>query len=144
MQKKKRQVPHTYVIVFLFILISAVATWIVPGGKYVDKIEIVDGEEHITKVFEYIESEPQTWEIFSAMFTGFENQAGIIVFILMIGGAFWIMNESKALDVGIYSFLRITRRLERFKLIRLLGVDNMVITLIMIMFSLFGAIFGAF
>ncbi len=142
MQKKKRQVPHTYVIVFLFIIISAVATWFVPGGRYIDKVEIIDGKEQVTKVFEYVESHPQTWEVFSAMFEGFENQAGIIVFILMIGGAFWIMNDSRALDVGILSFLRITRRLERFKLIRKIGVDNMVITLIMIMFSLFGAIFG--
>ena len=142
MQKKTRQVPHTYVIVFLFIVISSVATWFVPGGRYVDKVEIIDGSEQITKVFEYVESKPQTWEVFSAMFTGFENQAGIIVFILMIGGAFWIMNESRALDVGILSFLKITRRLERFKIIRAIGVDNMVITLIMIMFSMFGAIFG--
>jgi uncharacterized ion transporter superfamily protein YfcC len=142
MRKIKMQVPHTYVIVFLFIVIAAVATWFVPGGKYIDHIEIIDGVEHATKVFEYVESKPQTWEIFGAMFTGFENQAGIIVFILMIGGAFWIMNESRALDVGIFSFLRITRRMEKFKPIRLLGVDNMVITLIMIMFSLFGAIFG--
>jgi uncharacterized ion transporter superfamily protein YfcC len=142
MRKIKMQVPHTYVIVFLFIVIAAVATWFVPGGKYIDHIEIIDGVEQTTKVFEYVESKPQTWEIFGAMFTGFENQAGIIVFILMIGGAFWIMNESRALDVGIFSFLRITRRMEKFKPIRLLGVDNMVITLIMIMFSLFGAIFG--
>lgn len=142
MQKKKRQVPHTYVIVFLFIVISAVATWFVPGGQYVDKVEVVDGQEKVTKVFEYVESEPQTWEVFSALFEGFENQAGIIVFILMIGGAFWIMNESKALDVGIYSFLRFTRKLERFKAIRFFGIDNIIITLIMLMFSLFGAIFG--
>ncbi|MBI9068623.1 MAG: YfcC family protein [Salinivirgaceae bacterium] len=142
MQKKKRQVPHTYVIVFIFILISAVATWFVPGGKYVDNVEVINGQEHVTKVFEYIDSQPQTWEIFAALFKGFENQAGIIIFILMIGGAFWIMNESRALDVGIFSFLRFTRKLEKFKLIRMLGVDNIIITLIMIMFSLFGAIFG--
>jgi len=118
------------------------ATWFVPGGKYVDKVEIVNGQEQTIKVFEYIDNAPQTWEVFAALFTGFEKQAGIIVFILMIGGAFWIMNESRALDVGIYSFLRLTRRLERFKIIRVFGVDNMVITLIMLMFSLFGAIFG--
>ncbi len=84
--------PHTYVIVFLFILISAIATWFVPGGQYIDKVEMVNGQEQTVKVFEYVESQPQTWEVFAALFTGFENQAGIIVFILMIGGAFWIMN----------------------------------------------------
>lgn len=142
MQQKKRQVPHTYVIVFIFILIAAVATWFVPGGKYVDSSEIINGHEQTVKVYQEINNQPQTWEIFAALFKGFERQAGIIVFILMIGGAFWIMNESRALDVGIYSFLRFTRRLEKFKLIKWLGVDHMIITLIMLMFSLFGAIFG--
>jgi uncharacterized ion transporter superfamily protein YfcC len=60
----------------------------------------------------------------------------------MIGGAFWIMNETKAIDVGIFSFLSFTRSMEKFRIIRLLGVNNIIITLIMILFSLFGAIFG--
>jgi uncharacterized ion transporter superfamily protein YfcC len=60
----------------------------------------------------------------------------------MIGGAFWIMNESKSIDVGIFSFLQFTRGLEKNKLVKLLGVENIIITLIMLMFSLFGAIFG--
>jgi len=49
-------------------------------------------------------------KIFSAFFQGFVNQAGIIVFILMIGGAFWIVNSSKAIDIGIFSFLKIYKK----------------------------------
>jgi uncharacterized ion transporter superfamily protein YfcC len=60
----------------------------------------------------------------------------------MIGGAFWIMNETKSIDVGIYSFLGFTRRMERFRLVKLLGVNNIIISLIMILFSFFGAVFG--
>jgi uncharacterized ion transporter superfamily protein YfcC len=60
----------------------------------------------------------------------------------MIGGAFWIMNDTKAIDVGIFSFLAFTRRMERYKLVKLFGVNNIIITLIMIIFSLFGALFG--
>jgi uncharacterized ion transporter superfamily protein YfcC len=142
MEKKKRQVPHTYVIVFAFIIISAIATWFVPGGKYVDGTTFENGKEVTTKVYQSVESQPQTWEVFSAIFNGFEKQAGIIVFILMIGGAFWIMNESKAMDVAIYSFLKFTRKLERLSLIKKLGVDNIIITLITLMFSIFGAVFG--
>jgi uncharacterized ion transporter superfamily protein YfcC len=87
-------------------------------------------------------SSPQTWQVFSALFNGFVKQSNIIIFILMIGGAFWIMNQSKAIDVGIYAFLKFTRKLENNKLMRKLGVDNFVIVLIMLMFSMFGAIFG--
>jgi len=60
----------------------------------------------------------------------------------MIGGAFWIMNHTKAIDVGIYSFLRKAKALEKRRFIRRMGVDNMIVVLIMLMFSVFGATFG--
>jgi len=135
---KKRKVPHTYVIIFLIIVFSAVLTWIIPGGIYVE--EVVEGTK--TVKFQEVDNVPQTWQIFAALFKGFKKQADIIVFILMIGGAFWIMNESKSIDVGIFSFLRFTKRLERLKFFRSIGVENIVISLIMLLFSVFGAVSG--
>ncbi|MEE4257169.1 MAG: AbgT family transporter [Bacteroidales bacterium] len=139
---KKLKFPHTYVIIFYTIIIAAILSWVIPGGEYVEEISIVNGQESTQMVFKPVESQPQTWEVFAALFEGFEKQAGIIVFIFMIGGAFWIMNESKSIDVGIFSFLDVTRKLEKNRLIRRLGVDNIVMTLIMLMFSVFGAVFG--
>lgn len=138
----KRKIPHTYVIVFSIIILSAVLTWILPGGEYIEQTKQVDGLEKTVMVFQPARSVPQTWQVFSAIFKGFDRQAGIIVFILMIGGAFWIMNESKAIDVGIFSFLAFTRRLEHNRFIKVLGVDNIIITLVMTLFSVFGAVFG--
>lgn len=112
------KVPNTYVIVFSVILLSAVATWIVPGGV------------------------PQTWQIFSALYEGFSQQAGIIAFVLIIGGAFWVVNSTKAVDEGIGRFILKVRGLERYAVIRKLGVGNIVITLVMLLFGLFGAVFG--
>ncbi len=137
-----KKVPHTYVIIFFIIVIAAIFTWITPGGEYVEVQKMVDGVEITEVVFQEVEHEAQSWQIFSALFNGFEKQAGIIIFILMIGGAFWIMNDSKAIDVGIFAFLRLTKKLEKIKFIRMIGVDNIVITLIMLLFSAFGAIFG--
>jgi uncharacterized ion transporter superfamily protein YfcC len=96
----------------------------------------------VNDTFQYTDSNPQTWQIFSAFYKGFINMSHIVVFILMIGGAFWIMNETKAIDIGILSFLGFTKRFERFKPIQIMGVNNIIITFIMIIFSLFGAIFG--
>ncbi|NCD41920.1 MAG: YfcC family protein [Bacteroidia bacterium] len=143
MNKKKRQIPHTYVVVFSIIVLCAVLTWFVPGGNYV-KEQVADANGHISEqmVFHYVDSQPQTWQIFGALFKGFEKQSGIIVFILMIGGAFWIMNSSKAIDAGIMSFLRFARKLERFRWIRFLGIDNIILSLVYCMFSTFGAVFG--
>ena len=142
---KKRKIPHTYVIVFLIIVASAALTWFIPGGSFDREKVVVGGTEReviVNESFHYTENSPQTWQIFSALFDGFVNTSEIIVFILMIGGAFWIMNESKSIDVGIYSFLKFSRGLEKNKIVKYLGVDNIIITLIMLMFSLFGAIFG--
>ncbi len=141
----KRKIPHTFALVFYLIVAAAVLTWIIPGGSFERQTLLVNGVERSVIVegsFHYVPASPQTWQVFSAFFEGFVSKADIIVFILMIGGAFWIMTESKAIDVGIYSFLKFTQRLKQKRFFRTLGVDNLVITLIMLMFSIFGAVFG--
>jgi uncharacterized ion transporter superfamily protein YfcC len=141
----KFTIPHNLVIVFSIIIMAAVLTWIIPGGKYDRHTVSVNGVDRsviVNNSFHYVDSQPQTWQIFSAFYKGFINMSHIIVFILMLGGAFWIVNETKAIDIGIFSFLGFTQRMERYGFVKLLGVNNIIITMIMILFSLFGAIFG--
>ena len=146
---KKRKVPHTFVIVFCCIVLAAMMTWFIKPGKYVQ--EQVDGESVMTFYYQdqlpepyaaEFHAEPQTWQVLSALFKGFEKQSGISVFILIVGGAFWILSKSKAIDTGIMAFLRFTKKLERRRWIQKIGVNNIIITLIMILFSLFGSVFG--
>ena len=114
----KIRVPNTYVIIFTVILVCAMATWLIPGGN------------------------PQTWQVFSALFEGFSQQAGIIAFVLIIGGAFWVVNSTKAVDEGIMKFISKARQLERFSLVRKTGIGNIVMISVMLLFGLFGAVFG--
>lgn len=114
----KIRVPNTYVIIFAAIMLAAVATWLMPGGV------------------------PQTWQVFSALFEGFSQQAEIIAFVLVIGGAFWVVNSTKSVDEGIMKFIGKVQHLERYSLIRKTGVGNIVIVLVMLLFGLFGAVFG--
>ena len=114
----KLKVPNTYVIIFAAILLSAVSTWFVQGGQ------------------------PQTWQVFSALYEGFSQQAGIIAFVLVIGGAFWVVNSTKAVDDGILKFIGKVEGLERYGLVRKIGAGNIVITLVMLLFGIFGAVFG--
>jgi len=139
---KKRKIPHTYVIVFYVIIFAALLTWLVPGGEYIKEVQDVNGIDKEVLIYKKAENQPQTWQLFAAFFKGFEKQAGIIIFILLIGGAFWIMNASRAIDLGIFSFLRFTKTLEHRKFFRVLGVENIIITLVMLLFSVFGAVFG--
>ena len=103
----RRRFPNTYVIIALIIALCAVVTWLVPGG------------------------EPQTWQVFSAIYHGFVKQAGIIVFILVVGGAFWLLNATGAVAAGISRFIvRVGKR------------DKWVLVAITLLFSLAGAVFG--
>ncbi len=140
-----RKIPHTYVIVFGIVVLCAVMTWIVPGGAFERETVNVNGIDRSVVIpgsFHYTEKNPQTWQVFSALFDGFVDKADIIVFILIIGGAFWIMNESKAIDVAIGSVLKFTRRIGNRGVIKAIGVDNLIFIVIMTMFSFFGAVFG--
>jgi uncharacterized ion transporter superfamily protein YfcC len=140
-----KKIPHTYVIVFSIVVLCAILTWIIPGGTFDRQTLNVNGVDRSVVMpgsFHYTERNPQTWQVFSALFEGFVDKADIIVFILIIGGAFWIMNESKAIDVAIGAVLRITSRLGNKGVIRKIGIDNLIFLLIMTMFSFFGAVFG--
>ena len=144
-KQKKRAFPNTYVIVFFIIIFAALLTWFLPGGTFDRQPVVVSGIERQVinpESFHFTGNSPQTWEIFSAIFDGFVDKADIIVFILLIGGAFWIMNKTRAIDMGIYAFLRFTKRMEHNRLLRYMGVDNLIVVFIMLMFSIFGAVFG--
>ena len=120
----KMKVPNTYVIIFLLLVLSAVATWLVPGGQYV---RADDG----TLSYEAVERVPQTWQLFPAVYHGFVKQAGIIIFILVVGGAFWLLNATGAVSAGIGRFIaRVGKR------------DKWVLVAVTLLFSLGGAVFG--
>ena len=121
---RKLRIPNTYVIIGAIILLCAVATWFVPGGQYV-KTE--DG----ALTYERIDHAPQVLQVFSAIYHGFVKQAGIIVFILVVGGAFWLLNATGAVSAGISRFIaRVGKR------------DKWVLVALTVLFSLAGAVFG--
>ncbi|MEG1910742.1 MAG: YfcC family protein, partial [Bacteroidales bacterium] len=140
-----KKIPHTFTIVFYMILFSAMLTWIIPGGEYVRETIQVNGNQRevvVDNSYHRVDRQAQTWQVFSALFEGFVDKADIIIFVLMVGGAFWILNSSRAIDTGVYAFLAFTTSLKKKRLFKFINVDYVIISLIMVMFSLFGAIFG--
>lgn len=115
---RRPRFPNTFVIVAALVALAALATTVTPGAK------------------------PQTWQVFTALYNGFVKQSGIIVFILIVGGCFWTINAGKAIDEGIESFIRFISRLESRPVLRRIGVKPLSIALTMLMFSLFGGVFG--
>ncbi len=144
-KKGKVKIPHTFVIICAMILLCGVMTWFVPAGQFDHQQVVVNGSSRdiiVPGSYHHVEQAPQTWQIFGAFLKGFQMQAAIIAFVLIIGGAFQIMNSSKAIDFGIMTFLRKSKQWESKGLVSKIGVGPIVITVTMIIFSLFGAIFG--
>ena len=121
---RKPKAPNTYVIIAAIIVLCAMMTWIMPGGQYV---KADDG----TVSYEAVDSVPQTWQVFSAIYHGFIKQAGIIIFILVVGGAFWLLNATGAVEVGIKRFISLIGKR-----------DKIVLVALTVLFSLGGAVFG--
>ena len=131
-QKKEFKVPHTLVIISTIMMLVALATYFVPGGQY-DKAINEDGREVVVDgSFQYIESVPQTLsDILQAPINGIVEGAEIIAFLFVVGGAFNLINRTRAIDFGIRSIVKI------FK-----GKEILVIPVLFTMFSLGGATFG--
>lgn len=89
-----------------------------------------------------VDNTPQSFQVFTAFQKGFADQAEIIIFVLIVGGVFWIVNYSRAIDAGVYSLLRRLNNLEKHAHISPKLVNNIILIIIMVIFSAFGAIFG--
>jgi len=146
MRKEKFKIPSTFTLVFFIVAAAAVATWFIPSGEFVrETLTLGDGstkEVVIPDSYHATEDSPQTWQVFSAFFNGFLKTSHIIAFIFIIGGAFWIFNHTKAIDVGVGSFLSLMRKMQNVKAFKNIDLNIFVIICIMLLFSLFGAIFG--
>jgi uncharacterized ion transporter superfamily protein YfcC len=101
-----KKVPHTYVIIFLLIAFCAVCTWFIPGGEFErERIVVNNVEREVIKPgsFQFIESQ-QTWQVFSAFFRRFCKYSQYHCLYFDDWRGILDMNESKSIDIGIYSF----------------------------------------
>ncbi len=82
------------------------------------------------------------FKYFQLFTRGFVNQAGIIIFIIIIGGCFWIINKTQAIDAGIQLLLTKFKKANNNSFFKIIETESLVLISVMLIFSLFGAIFG--
>lgn len=130
----KLRLPNTYVLLFALLALIAAATWIVPGGRF--QTELVNGKTLIVAgSFHLIDAKPQgLTALLTAPIKGFVEAALIIGFVLIVGGAFAVLQRTEAIDALIKS---VARAHSRSALVRLA-----VIPVFVTLFSLGGASFG--
>ncbi len=129
-----KKMPDVFVIVFTLIVVAAALTWILPGGAFERRKEMVDDHEREVVVegsFRLEKSNPQHLHVFTAPLKGFLKLADIIVFIFLVGGSFYILNETGAISAGTHKLVKALR-----------GRELLIIPIVMVFFSFFGAAFG--
>ena len=130
-----------YVIIVALLVLVTVATHFVPAGLY-DRVDKVNPETGMTMnvivpdTFKYVDPDPQgVLDLIIAPVKSlwYKGPIGgiIVVFIILIGGAFMAMRRTGALDAGVLRFIK------KFE-----GREQYVIPVLMVFFSLFGAFFG--
>ncbi|MDC8758655.1 YfcC family protein [Janthinobacterium fluminis] len=131
---RRLKLPNTFVLLFAILALIALSTWLVPGGKY--DTHIVDGKTLIDPAsFHHVASKPQGFAaLMMAPIKGFVEAAQIIGFVLIVGGAFAVLQKTEAIDALIKT---IAKAHAHSRLVRA-GVIPVFLTL----FSLGGATFG--
>ena len=102
------KIPHTYVIIFVFILIAALATWLLPGGVYEKVKHAATGRMIVIPTsFKYIDAKHMgIMDVLMAFPKGFKGAANIVAFLFVVAGSFRILEDTGAFNAGIIRAIR--------------------------------------
>ena len=137
-KKEKFKMPHPVVLIYALVIFMVVLTWIVPAGEFQRREIEVGGSRRVVTVpntfhrVEQVPARPQA--LLLAPIRGFQDGMLIIVFLLLIGGAFAVINESGAINLAIMKMTTAFSRHPR--------LHKFIIPSLMLVFSLGGSIFG--
>lgn len=133
------KMPHTLVIVGGLVALVLILSWIIPSGEFQRTTRTLPtGKTMTVPVAGSFQVIPKTYlgpqNLLRAPIKGFMDGATLIAFLLIIGGSFAIFQETGAVEFGIKRLVRAIGRKP--------AMDWLFIPVLMIVFSLAGAIFG--
>jgi len=134
-KKKKFHMPSTPVLLLAITLIIAILTYIVPAGQFE---RVYDEEKDRTLVvagtYHEVEQSPVgIGKLFSSVFEGLYKAADLICFVFVVGGSFYIVQSTGAINAGLGKLIK------RFSGN---GKEYIMIGIVMVAFAIGGASFG--
>ncbi|QIR14612.1 putative basic amino acid antiporter YfcC [Shewanella aestuarii] len=141
-----REMPDAFVILFFVVLFAALTTHIVPAGFFevmvnpdTNKSELIAGSFQFAQDYQGVPLFAEHGNVgflnfaFEGMVSGSKwgSSIGVMMFIIITGGAFGIIMQTKAVDNGILTLIAKTQKLEMA-----------FIPILFVLFSAGGAIFG--
>lgn len=147
------KVPDTLVLIVIFVLLAWLLTFVVvPGYFETETIHYRYGEQHVEKTvlkassYQAVSDGPNAAPVFeqgnessllSFAFNGltsgnqYSAAVGVIMFIILIGGSFGILMQTRVIDKALLRLL-----------VRMKKNDILLVPLLCLIFSLGGAVFG--
>ncbi|MEN2283902.1 YfcC family protein [Algoriphagus sp. SE2] len=119
----KKSFPHPLIIMLIFVVLSGIFTYFIQSGEYERQFDEKTGRDVVVPgSFHTIEDQNTSIsEIVLSIPEGLIEGADILVLILLIGGAFYVIEKTGALQVGIESLIY-TFRKSHFLLLFLIGL----------------------
>ncbi|MFC6205798.1 YfcC family protein [Psychrobacter urativorans] len=106
-QKKNFEMPHIYVILFVFSAIAAILTHFIPSGKY-DRVLGPEGRTTIDATsYHLIEQTPVgVTEFLTAVPRGLIDAGEVVFFTFIIGGMFMVLRRTGIIEVVVDKLAR--------------------------------------
>ena len=130
--KQRRQMPHTFIILFLFIVVMSIATYFVPAGAYNRNIG-EDGRAVVDPTsFHVVESSPVTpMQLLSSIPQGYVDAGWIIALTLCVGAGFAVVQRIGVIPAAV-----------EFLAVKFRDKGVWVIPILMLLFSMSDAFIG--
>lgn len=99
----KLSFPHPLIIMLVFIGFATVLTYIVPAGSYDRVLDEVSGREIVVQgSYKQHDNNPVSiGKIFLSIPEGFIEGSDVVILILIIGGAFYVVEKTGAFSSGL-------------------------------------------
>jgi len=133
------KMPHTLVVVGSLVLLVLILSWLVPSGEFQRMVKVLpDGSQVKVPIPGTFHLLPKHYlglhMVLLAPIKGFLDGGVLIVFLFIIGGSFGIFQETGAVEFGIR---RLVAGISRHP-----ALEWLFIPVLMVVFSLTGAVFG--
>jgi uncharacterized ion transporter superfamily protein YfcC len=130
-KKFKLKMPHTFVLLFTLAIIAGLLTYAIPAGSY-DRVEFENRTIVDPATYHSVAAVPATlFSVLQAFPKGLVQAAEIVFFIFIVGGSFFVVQKSGAIDAGIAAAVRKTA-----------SKGILIIPILSVIFAFGGGVYG--
>ncbi|WP_217495859.1 hypothetical protein [Mangrovivirga cuniculi] len=114
-----KKFPNAFVIILSVILLAWIFTFIIPQGTYDREVNVVTNQTNvIPNSYEHQEAPHlSAFDVLLAIPQGIAGRANLIVLILLLGGCFYLIEKTGALNQGLNQLIKILKGKEVYALI---------------------------